>query len=367
MINSIHIKNFRCYENTAIKGFKKVNLIGGLNNSGKTILLEAILLNLSPTNQHISLLKQLRGESISAKDALPEYAWDNFFFNQNKENEIMIESIVNQTDNICLTINSDNRANIFVENSVEDEDDNLQMILNDFVSNEKMVKSVLHLKYSFNNKKAIDALTVVAHSKGYTAKELKIPTYLDASYIPASSKRKPAILARDYGIAEKRNQDNLVLKALQIIDKNIEKIRVSVVGGAHIEIKRKDQNFMAVSLFGDAINKILNIILSLVNNKEAILLIDEIENGIHYTVQHDFWKFIFELVSTEQFDNQLFATTHSLEMIKAFSKVANNNYSDDGVYFELYHRKRTGKIDYNLHDLNTFEYELSNNLPIRGE
>ena len=261
-------------------------------------------------------------------------------------------------------IDVDNITTAFVDN-VEGEDENLQMMLNDFVSNEKMIKSVLHLKYT--NNKDVDALTIVAHSKGFTVKELKIPAAFNANYIPASSKRKPAILARDYGIAEKRNQDYLILKALQIIDANIEKIKVSVIGGNHIEIKRKGEDFMSSALFGDAINKILNIILSIVNNKGEILLIDEIENGIHYTVQKDFWKFIFELANLEQFDNQIFATTHSLEMIKAFAEVIKNDYPSDGAYFELYLRKQTGKIDYNLHDLETFIYELSNNLPLRGE
>jgi AAA15 family ATPase/GTPase len=365
MVNSIQIQNYRCYQDTTIKGFKRVNLIGGLNNSGKTVLLEAILLNTSPTGQNVAMLKQLRGENMSSKD-LPEYAWDSFFFNQNKENKIKINAGFNKNESICLMIDVDNITTTFMEN-VEGEDENLQMILNDFVSNEKMIKSVLHLKYSTKDKEFVDALTIIAHSKGYTTKELKIPAAFNANYIPASSKRKPAILARDYGIAEKRNQDYLILKALQIIDANIEKIKVSVIGGNHIEIKRKGEDFMSAALFGDAINKILNIILSIVNNKGEILLIDEIENGIHYTVQKDFWKFIFELANSEQFDNQIFATTHSLEMIKAFGEVTKNDYPNDGAYFELYHRKKTGKIDYNLHDLETFIYELSNNLPVRGE
>lgn len=365
MIESINIQNYRCYENTTIKGFKQVNLIGGLNNAGKTILLEAILLNTSPTIQSVSLLKQLRGESMSVED-LPEYAWDNFFFNHKKENEISIESVSNQGNTICLTIECDNRADVLMENDSKD-DENIQMALNDFVSNDKMIKSVLHLKYGLNDRESIDALTVIAHSKGYNVKELKFPASSIANYIPASSKRKPAILARDYSIAEKQNQDDLILKALQIVDANIEKIKVSVIGGAHLEIKRKNEDFMSTALFGDAINKILNIILSVVNNKGAILLIDEIENGIHYTVQKDFWKFIFELVNTAEFNNQIFATTHSLEMIKAFADVAKDNYPDDSAYFELYYRKKTGKIDYNLHKLETFIYELENNLSVRGE
>jgi AAA15 family ATPase/GTPase len=368
MIDNIHIQNYRCYEDTFIKGFKKVNLIGGLNNAGKTILLEAILLNISPTSQHVSLLKRLRGDDMSSKD-LPEYAWDNFFYHQNKKNVINIisKSKINHKT-IELIINCDNAANVIIEDIEENkEDEKLQILLNDFVSDDKILKSVLHLKHKIDNREALDVLTFIAHTKGYTAKELNIPIATEANLIPASSKRTPAVLARDYGIAEKRNKENLVLKALQIVDVNIEAIKVSVLGGAHLEVKRKGENFMSVSLFGDAINKILNIILSLVNNESSILLIDEIENGIHYTVQRDFWKFIFELTALESFNNQVFATTHSLEMIKAFADIASKEYKESSAYFELFHRKATNRIDYNLHDLETFQYELSNNLPIRGE
>ncbi|BAQ62287.1 hypothetical protein GM3708_2693 [Geminocystis sp. NIES-3708] len=42
MLLDIQIKNFRCFEDTKIEGFQRVNLIGGKNNSGKTALLEAI-------------------------------------------------------------------------------------------------------------------------------------------------------------------------------------------------------------------------------------------------------------------------------------------------------------------------------------
>ncbi|WP_083786910.1 AAA family ATPase [Gloeothece verrucosa] len=44
MLQDIEIENFRCFEKTRISGFTRVNLIGGKNNSGKTALLEALLL-----------------------------------------------------------------------------------------------------------------------------------------------------------------------------------------------------------------------------------------------------------------------------------------------------------------------------------
>ena len=47
MIQNISIENFRCFDKTEIKGFERINLITGKNNSGKTCLLEALYFCLS--------------------------------------------------------------------------------------------------------------------------------------------------------------------------------------------------------------------------------------------------------------------------------------------------------------------------------
>ncbi len=366
MIDKIKINNFRCYGDTQISGFKRINLIGGLNNSGKTVLLEAILLNASPTTQHIAMLKQLRGEDMDTKE-LPEYSWDNFFINQDKTQSISITTSHSDGKEVNLTIDCNEEAGEFkqLDNEESEDNDSFQLVLNDFVNDTKVLKSVLHFKYKIDNKD-IPVLTLMAHKKGFNAKELNVPSSKVANYIPASSRRKPSILARDYGIAEKRGKEAVVLDALKIVDKNIDSIKVSVVGGAHLEIRKKGGNFMPVSLFGDAINKILSIVLTLINNNGTILLIDEIENGIHHTVQTDFWRFLFELTTTEAFDVQIFSTTHSLEMMQAFAAIS-QKFPNGSAYFELFRRTHTGQIDYNLHDFETLNYEISNKLAIRGE
>ena len=366
MITKININYYRCYKNSTIDGFRRVNLIGGLNNSGKTVLLESILLNVAPTTQHLAFLKQLRGEDMDTKD-LPEYAWDNFYLHQDKSQQIQIKTSHDTGREIILSISCDEMADDFKNSAGNDDDDNFHIVANDFLANEKVLKSVLHLKSKIDDGTEVAVLTAMAHQKGYNFKEVNIPFSITANFIPASSKRKAAVLARDYGIAEKRNKEQAVLEALQIVDRNIESIKVSVVGGAHLEIKRKGEGFMPTALFGDAINKILNIILTLINNNGSILLIDEIENGIHHTVQKDFWAFIFQLVNSAALDVQVFATTHSMEMMQAFAFVANDKFADDAAYFELYRRPKTGEIDYNKHDLETLIYELSNQLPVRGE
>jgi AAA15 family ATPase/GTPase len=70
---------------------------------------------------------------------------------------------------------------------------------------------------------------------------------------------------------------------------------------------------------GDGMNRILTIILALVNSDNGCLLIDEFENGLHYTVQENLWRIIFHL--SKELNIQVFATTHSEDCIKGFQSV----------------------------------------------
>jgi AAA15 family ATPase/GTPase len=73
---------------------------------------------------------------------------------------------------------------------------------------------------------------------------------------------------------------------------------------------------------GDGINRILTIILALVNSDNGFLLIDEFENGLHYSVQEKLWEIIFSL--SEKLNIQVFATTHSEDSILGFESILND-------------------------------------------
>ena len=85
-------------------------------------------------------------------------------------------------------------------------------------------------------------------------------------------------------------------------------------------------------------NRILSIILAIVNSKNGICLIDEIENGIYYRKQLDLWKIIFFLV--DQLNVQLFATTHSLDCVRSFSSMAENGNGEMNQLIRLEKRKK---------------------------
>ena len=85
---------------------------------------------------------------------------------------------------------------------------------------------------------------------------------------------------------------------------------------------------------GDGINRIFTIALALVNAKNKILLIDEIDLGLHHSVQKKLWEIIFKF--SKELNVQVFATTHSQDCVEAFTNVLNEKDNEnEGQYIRL--------------------------------
>jgi hypothetical protein len=83
---------------------------------------------------------------------------------------------------------------------------------------------------------------------------------------------------------------------------------------------------------GDGVLRILQLVLGIFPATNGFLLIDEFENGLHFSVQEQVWKLIFKLAS--ELNIQVFATTHSWDCVEAFS-IAANQSSDEAVLFRI--------------------------------
>lgn len=129
-----------------------------------------------------------------------------------------------------------------------------------------------------------------------------------------------------------------IVHALQIIDPSI--FAVSMIGEKGINQSRtaivRSKNFqrpIPLRSYGDGLNRLFSIALSLVNAKDGLLLINEFENGLHHTVQVDVWRVIFRLA--RKLNVQVFATSHSWDAIMAFQKAASETPEDDAVLIRL--------------------------------
>jgi len=346
MLKEIEIQNFRCFEKIKISGFERVNLIGGKNNAGKTALLEALFLNVAPGPTSLVMLRELRREPLEAIKAMPDRAWDNLFFLTNKNKSIVI--IGKNDNNNTYQVEIESSTSLITINSLKN---------GEAPKFRRRVRS-LSLRATSTGLRYVNDNSIITDSSS-TADEIPI--------IPSFIRISGRELTEAYDNARLDDKDSEVLKAFQILDPAIESVESFSIGEPTLYLRRKGEKRLPLSLFGDAMNRVAYIMLKLVNNnKYKILLIDEIENGIHYTSQREFWRVLFRLAV--ELDTQIFATTHSLEMLQAFADVGlEPNQECSSAYFELAKKPKTDQIIGIRRDLETLNYALEHQKGVRGE
>ena len=132
--------------------------------------------------------------------------------------------------------------------------------------------------------------------------------------------------------------ENSVLDGLRILNPDVE--RLSLVNDlartgkrvARVKLRRQ-RDPVALARLGEGINRVFGLMLSLVNSQRGILLIDEVENGLHYSVQGEMWETIFSLAET--LDVQVFATTHSWDCLVGFQRAADAEPNVEGMVHRL--------------------------------
>jgi len=362
MIRGIDIENFRCFHKTHIEGFSQINLIGGQNNAGKTALLEAILLANSPHSQSIIFLQQkLRGEYGDA--LLPERTWNSLFYNYKKDTEIRITVTADGSTFGGRFVCKDTYKKPRIDLEIAPQD---IIKIEDNSSVGEIIQSSL-ISYRISPKKINPepAMRINARKgeKKFGVDGGLPPPIFYTHFVPAGFKQLAEKLAENFERLLYQGRDKVVLEALQLIDKKIEKIDIV---GKKLHLKRQGEIPMPIGMFGDALNKVVDIVIRIANNPNCVLLIDEIENGIHYTHQHDLWQKLFVLA--KEFRVQIFAVSHSLEMIKAFNETSlREHIGDDIAYFEMFRSQRSNEIVANSLSEDALAYAISNKQSFRGE
>lgn len=331
MLKEIEIQNFRCFEHIKISGFERVNLIGGKNNAGKTALLEALFLNFSPAPRSLAILKELRREPDKVIEATPG-ALENLFYARKKDIALVI---IGKNDN-------NNTKRLEIKN-----------VLSDYYMNCEF----------FINEDRINQSSTVFDPTSLNGYYISID---EAPIVPPFIIISGRELTEAFDRARLDDKDSEVLKAFHVIDPAIESVESFSIGEPTLYLRRKGEKRLPLSLFGDAMNRVAHIMLKLINSKYNILLIDEIENGIHYTSQREFWRILFRLAV--ELDTQIFATTHSLEMLQAFADVGLELEKEcSSAYFEMAKKPKTDRIIAIRRDLETLDYALEHQKGVRGE
>ncbi len=128
-----------------------------------------------------------------------------------------------------------------------------------------------------------------------------------------------------------RPEAELVLEALRIIEPEVEALafiqRSRLLGSKADSANRFPvikvrgaSSPVALSSMGDGMLRVLQLLLCMFPAAGGVFLIDEFENGLHYSVQEKVWRLVFSVAARHSI--QVFAATHSWDCIEAFRSSA---------------------------------------------
>ncbi len=336
-IKDLEIRNFKCFKQLSIANIGQVNLIGGKNNVGKTAFLEAVEIFVS-SNEIYDLVKSITNMLIKR---------------QNKTDSLELD-FINDIKQDTEILSCDKSLKIKFSNEF------LTVSIN---KNKKCNEAYIPI-YVFI-KKPIP--TMLMHdTQGFLIGTQQFPIE-NITYI-TSSKANEEDIAILYGKLIDLGRDDFLNNSLSIFDKNIVAIKFIPTKNnvTLLKLKLKNQDsLILLSSLGEGINRYIAILCAIWASKDGILLIDEIENGIHYTNYKKLWQIIFK--ASVEANCQIFITSHSKECITAFNDVQFEDKQCNAQYFELYKNLKTDLITATARDKEQLRYELNNEGRVRGE
>jgi AAA15 family ATPase/GTPase len=123
-------------------------------------------------------------------------------------------------------------------------------------------------------------------------------------------------------------EEDLVIEALQIIEPTLK--RIAVFRDNFVVLLSNNTERIPLGNMGDGIQKILGLALALVNSKDGILLVDEIDTGLHFMTISKMWKLVWE--TAKKLNVQVFATTHNSDCWTGLTELIDpDNEREDGI------------------------------------
>ncbi|MCA2682566.1 MAG: AAA family ATPase [Microcystis sp. M038S2] len=351
MLQSLKIEGFRGFQSFEMANLGRINLLVGKNNSGKTSILEAILIYVSKLDiGKIQKIFNHRGEyshrEIDAANLLggkvQSYDIKNLFYKYLlKDNQkIVIYEPDKPANRVILSIQCTSKELLSKVNK-----NNLQAIgsfclVVEFEHQEKV--------YSLSPEGEILQINLNDKKPSQDFKKLKL-FWIAPQSIAVNTNR--------YFFSQSllNSTDNLVIEALKIIEPKIEKIATTEEfqqspfnpewvgrGGFMVKLAGAEEP-VSIGSLGDGIWRMLGLVLAMVNLENGILLVDEIDSGLHFTVMTDMWKVVWEIA--KKLNIQVFATTHSRDCWQSLAElITEEKITDNEITIQRIDREKSQSV-----------------------
>lgn len=312
---NIEIRNFRCFRDFRLEDLGRVNLIAGENSTGKSALLESAFL-LSGARNIVLVLKigSYRGIQEVAADSVSDLFFKPLFHQHNFEQDISISGRDSDGERaqVTLRLQAPSSAQVDLPNAENGSDLDTE-----------------------SSQPATEALQLIYEGPGDISGHTQLLIDQDGVEVqprPPSPPYQSIFLAARRNISASADAKRLsklevqksrfdLADALRIVEPRLEQVLVGYAGEPLLYGDIGVGQMLPLSVLGDGLSRLASLLLAIVDASGGLVLADEIENGLHHSILPDVWEAVFR--TAEEFNTQVFATTHSFECIEAAHSSAN--------------------------------------------
>ncbi|MDE0206330.1 MAG: AAA family ATPase [Candidatus Tectomicrobia bacterium] len=328
MFTRLQLNGYRGFESYGINDLARVNLLVGKNNSGKTSVLEAINL--------LTDSSSLRALARFATQRRQQKYW--FFEDQRDQRNVEILDVSpvffghRMKPNTQFTVAS-NRNELSMETVA------INRMENDKYYSDPEIQEVarkigetafMGLKITGNWLNLVHPVFLVTESGSLIySNQLRQYTQWETEYrsrflstIPMS----PFDIRNIWEKVIRERRETYLADALRTLEPDIDLIHL-LPGNWSVDNVLVDRKSggprIGIGSFGEGMRRLLDLALALIDSANGVLLIDEIDTGLHWTVMEDLWRFVIN--AARRSNVQVFATTHSYDCLKGLASVLEND------------------------------------------
>ncbi len=320
MFRQLHIEGFRGFRELHVAPLGRVNLIVGKNNSGKTALLDAVEMLVS--DQPTPFLEGL----IRRREVSQRLAEEPGGSPTKRYGLALLASLFpghQITPDARFVLRGSDPTELHLEVGIGQAEPSMTNIFLAWNERSKPAKpgpaSGIWVRRGGAEEKVTLPLTPQG-ALGYPSSPRSVrgepPMYFLGTDRPDAQD-----LSSLWDKIMLTEEEPLVVEALRLLDPRVERLAFRGEGpDRNIVVKRQGEKHpVLLGSLGDGMRHLLSLALNLVLARKGYLLIDEIDTGLHHSVLSQMWRLLIE--TARRLDIQVFATTHSLDCIRALGDV----------------------------------------------
>lgn len=305
-ITSVEIENFRCFRKLRVDGLAQINLIVGANNAGKTVLLEAIEAVVSRDSPfalyRASLERNEYRRRRGADEDLVELDLRHWFHGHAL------------TSGASFSIRAAGEEQLAMSRSLE--------VAPLDAPSHPFAPEGLWLRTQRPGVRSPPPLPLTPDGLLGAGPRSMFDNFGMRLVPPvgfvSTNRLFPRHLARLWTNVVLTPGEQRTIEALRLIEPQIERIAISEADSTIAKVLLRGADApVPLGTLGEGVSRILTLALQLALTPRGFLLIDEIENGLHWSVVPKVWRFLIETALARQ--TQVFAATHSKDWLEGLA------------------------------------------------